>query len=100
MAGYKLTEEAREDLRELKGFSLKQFGNLMTREYLVGMRVTLQHSAKMPGMGMDESDDLFPGVWSFPYMSHMLYYQKAEAGIVVIGIIHQSRMPELLLKRR
>ena len=27
MANYKLTDDAREDLRELKAFSLRQFGN-------------------------------------------------------------------------
>jgi toxin ParE1/3/4 len=99
MAQYKLTEDAQEDLRELKEFSLKRFGRLVTREYLAGLRVTLQHLAKMPDMGTNESEDLMPGVWSFPYVSHTLYYQKIEAGIVVIGLLHQSRLPELLLKR-
>ncbi|HKM96688.1 MAG TPA: type II toxin-antitoxin system RelE/ParE family toxin [Buttiauxella sp.] len=100
MAGYKLTEDAQQDLRELKGFSLQQFGKLVTREYLAGMRITMQHLANMPGMGTLESVTLHTGVWSFPYMSHMLFYKKAETGIVVIGILHQSRLPELLLKRR
>jgi len=99
MAGYKLTEDAQEDMRELKEYSLRQFGTLVTREYLAGMRVTLQHLATMPAMGTDESGYMFAGAWSFPYMSHTLYYQKADGGIVVIGVILQSRLPESLLKR-
>ena len=38
MVNYKLTDDAREDLRELKAFSLRQFGTLITREYLADMR--------------------------------------------------------------
>lgn len=99
MASYKLTENAREDLREIKGFSVQQFGTQVAREYLAGMRETLQHLATMPGMGTDETADLLPGVWSFPYMSHTIYYQAAASGISVIGVIHQSRLPKLLLNR-
>jgi toxin ParE1/3/4 len=51
MVNYKLTDDAREDLCEIKGFSLRQFGSLTTREYLAGMRVTMQHLANMPGDG-------------------------------------------------
>jgi len=99
MACYKLTEDAREDLREIKGFSLKQFGALVTRDYLAGLRVTLQHLAQMPRMGSDEAQYLQPGVWSFPYMSHAIYYCIVADGITVIGIIHQSRLPRRLLNR-
>ncbi|MCT4715688.1 type II toxin-antitoxin system RelE/ParE family toxin [Enterobacteriaceae bacterium H18W14] len=99
MARFKLTEDAREDLREIKGFSQKRFGALVAREYLAGMRITLQHLAAMPGIGTDETAELLAGVWSFPYMSHTIYYQPVAEGISVIGIIHQSRMPGLLLKR-
>lgn len=99
MASYKLTENAREDLREIKGFSVQQFGMQVAREYLAGMQETLQHLATMPGMGTDETADLLPGVWSFPYMSHTIYYQPAASGISVIGIIHQSRLPRLLVNR-
>lgn len=99
MACYKLTEDAREDLREIKGFSLKQFGGLVARDYLAGMRVTLQHLAEMPHMGTNEAEDLLPGVWSFPYMSHAIYYRVVTEGITVIGIIHQSRLPRRLLNR-
>ncbi|MEW7312737.1 type II toxin-antitoxin system RelE/ParE family toxin [Buttiauxella gaviniae] len=99
MACYKLTEDAHEDLREIKGFSQKQFGAIVARDYLAGMRVILQHLATMPGMGTDETADLFPGVWSFPYISHTIYYQLATDGITVIGIIHQSRLPRVLRSR-
>ncbi|WP_202305149.1 type II toxin-antitoxin system RelE/ParE family toxin [Dryocola clanedunensis] len=100
MASYRLTEDALQDLRELKGFSLQQFGGLVTREYLAAMRITMQHLANMPDIGADESELLLTGLKSFPYMSHMLYYQKIESGIAIIGILHQSRLPAVLTKRR
>lgn len=100
MANDKLTDDAREDLRELKAFSLRQFGTLTTREYLAGMRATMQHLANMPGMGTNEVENLRLDIWGFPYMSHTIYYQSAADGIAIIGVIHQSRLPTLLLNRR
>lgn len=100
MACYKLTEESREDLREIKGFSLKQFGAVVSRDYLQGMQAILQHLADMTRMGTDETEELLPGVWSFPYMSHTIYYRIVSDGIAVIGIIRQSRLPRRLLNRK
>ena len=51
-----MTEDALQDLRELKGFSLQKSGGLVTREYLVAMRITMQHLANMPDIGADESE--------------------------------------------
>ncbi|HEJ9055955.1 TPA: type II toxin-antitoxin system RelE/ParE family toxin [Serratia fonticola] len=100
MVNYKLTDDAREDLCEIKGFSLRQFGSLTAREYLAGMRVTMQHLANMPGMGTNEVESLGLDIWSFPYMSHTTYYQRAADGISIIGVVHQNRLPTLLLNRR
>lgn len=99
MARYKLTENALEDLRDIKAFSQKRFGAVVAREYLVGMRTTLTHLANMPTMGRDEKEELPQGVWSFSYVSHTIYYQVAIDGILVIGIIHHSRLPKRLLNR-
>lgn len=100
MAHYKFTYSALEDLHEIKKFSLKQFGPLIAREYLDGMRTIMRHLVNMPTMGCHEVEELWPGVWSFPYVSHTIYYQPVSNGILIIGIIHQSRLPKRLLRRQ
>ena len=47
----------------------------------------------MPGMGHHRSDDFGEDIYSFPYVSHMIYYNTQDSGIVVLAVLHQSRVP-------
>ncbi|ATA24694.1 hypothetical protein BIY26_05995 [Brenneria goodwinii] len=97
MPRYKLTDDAREDLREIRKYSLKQFGSVVTREYLHGMQVGMQRLAENRQMGSDNTEELgIQGLWCFPYMSHTIYYLLAPHGITVVGVLHQSRLPNIL----
>lgn len=99
MARYKLTDDARTDLREIKDYSREKYGITMTAEYLKGMQNTLQRLAENPGIGCDETTDLMPDVYSFPCLSQRIYYLITPEGITIIGIVHQSRLPNHLRKR-
>ena len=100
MARATLSEKAKLDLAEIREYSLGQFNRAITKEYLSNMRQTIKRLADYPAIGEDKSDELWPGVLCFPYMSHNLYFIEVMGGISVIGIIHQSRLPKVLLKRQ
>lgn len=93
MAAYKLTEEAQRDLREIRSYTLKNFGEQQSRDYLVRLRQALENLAEMPSMGQKRETELGPGVRSFPCVSHMIYYTSTHDGIVVMAVLHQSRIP-------
>ncbi|WP_398460122.1 type II toxin-antitoxin system RelE/ParE family toxin [Sodalis praecaptivus] len=100
MATFTLTNNAEEDMKELKSYSLKQFGKKVTHEYLSGMLTTLQSLTDNWQVGRNEAEVLnIPDVRSFPYMRHMIYYISTPPNIVVIGILHQSRLPCILQHR-
>ena len=97
MPHYRLTEDAREDLREIKKYSLKQFGALVTRDYLVGMQVCMKRLAENSRMGTGNIEGIdIKGLWHFIYVSHTIYYLPEPYGITVVGILHQSRLPNKL----
>ncbi|MDW8844972.1 type II toxin-antitoxin system RelE/ParE family toxin [Erwinia sp. MMLR14_017] len=100
MARATLSEEAELDLAEIREYSIGQFSRVMAKEYLSNMRQTMKRLADHPAIGEDKSDELWPGVRCFPYMSHDIYFIEVKEGISVIGIIHQSRLPTVLLKRQ
>lgn len=100
MGKFRLTDDALEDLREMKAWSLQHFGKLQTASWLQSLRDTMQTLADHPRIGREEATLLWPDVFSHPCMSHTIYYIPSPGGIDVIGIIHQSRMPALLLKRK
>lgn len=97
MTTFTLTNNAKEDMKELKNYSLKQFGPKVTHEYLSGMLTTLQSLADNWQVGRNEAEVLnIPDVRSFPYMRHMIYYISTPPNIVIIGVLHQRRLPYIL----
>lgn len=96
MPRYKLTDDARKDLCEIRNYSVKQFGLIVTREYLHGMRICLQRLAENRQMGSDNIAELgILGLWCFSYISHTIYYLFAPYGITV----DQRRLPNILRGR-
>lgn len=93
MASYALTDEAQRDLTEIRQFTLEKWGRTQSRDYLSRLRHTLQNLADMPMMGKNREDELGPGTYSFPYVSHMVYYEPSSQGIIVLAILHQSQVP-------
>lgn len=100
MAGFKLTPETQQDLRDIRQFTLNLWGSAQSRDYLSRLRLTLHHLAEMPEIGQSRDDELGSGVHSFPCVSHMIYYMPDDAGIVVLAILHQSRIPHRHLAER
>ncbi|ALD77423.1 hypothetical protein P10159_2633 [Citrobacter portucalensis] len=51
-------------------------------------------------MGHHRIDDFGEDIYSFPYVSHMIYYSAQDTNIVVLAVLHQSRVPTKLLGQR
>ncbi|WP_318368326.1 type II toxin-antitoxin system RelE/ParE family toxin [Enterobacter sp.] len=99
MGTFTLTDDAKEDLKEVKAYSLQHWNSAITRVYLQGMRNTMQIVADND-MGIDISAETWPGILCWPYERHSFFFVRVKGGIQVIGILHQSRLPKALLKRR
>lgn len=90
---YKLTGEAQRDIIEIRDYTSRNWGAKQSREYLRKLQVVLSQLAEMPSMGHHRSDDFGEDIYSFPYVSHMIYYNTQDSGIVVLAVLHQSRVP-------
>ena len=47
-----------------------------------------------PDAGRSCDVELKPGVMRFIYKSHFIYYRKTGSGVAVMGILHQSMIPQ------
>ncbi|WP_306217707.1 MULTISPECIES: type II toxin-antitoxin system RelE/ParE family toxin [unclassified Serratia (in: enterobacteria)] len=56
--------------------------------------------AEIPGIGQHRVEDLGNGVYSLPYLSHMIYYATANSEITILAVLHQSRVPAKHLPQR
>lgn len=98
MGKFTLTDDAKWDMKEVKEASLKTWNAAMTKVYLAGLLAAMNMLADHQ-VGNDASEHTWPGVLNWPCGSHYIYFVRIQEGIIVVGIIHQSRLPQAVKKR-
>ena len=99
MGRYFLTQDAKGDFTHIRKYTIKRWGKEKSKSYLLDMRKTLIMLVDNPMMGTERTD-IGIGVYSFPYVSHMIYYSLVSDGIVVFAILHGAMVPENHLPAR
>ncbi len=89
---YRLTPDAQSDLIEIRRFTRVQWGDTQSKKYLSGLRQTIRLLATTPLMGKNRPE-IRENVFSFPYVSHVIYYVEHEHQLIVFGILHKSMVP-------
>ncbi len=96
---YRLTADAQADLIDIRCYTLKQWGAKQSQKYFFELRQTLLVLSETPTIGklrLEVGDDVF----SFPYVSHVIYYTLDNQQLVVFGVLHKSMVPLLHLEDR
>ncbi len=93
MPKVEFTDEALADLRSITAFTIENWDAAQARRYIAGLRDFCDELAAMPGIGK-EAGWLMPGVRSFPYQSHVIYYREARQGIIIIAVVHKRQEPK------
>lgn len=100
MNKFQLTAQARQDLIQIRRFTLAYWGIEQSFVYLRDLKKTLQLLADMPTMGQ-QCIDVGENVYRFPFRSHMIYYLTTLASdIVIAAVLHQTMLPEKHLEKR
>lgn len=90
----RFTSKAKEHIHAIRIYSARRWGKDVAEAYASVLRVTMTDLLdKQPSPGRDRSDDLFPGVRSFPVESHIIYYREAPTGIIVLAVLHEKQDP-------
>lgn len=100
MNRYQLTSEAKQDLIQIRRFTVKQWGSMQSRIYLEELKKIMELISEMPLMGKNCADDLGKDIYRFLYGSHAIYYVTTPNQIIVIAILHQSMVLENHLGNR
>ena len=87
MSAYRTTEEADEDLIAifLQGHDL--FGLNQANRYLDDLGALFQRLARWPASALARPD-LGPGVRACPHKAHVVIYEEASEGILVLRVRH------------
>lgn len=92
MSDYRLTPEARTDLIESRRYTLEKWGAAQSQKYLSELGTTLHVLAGTPALGRARAD-LGSDVFSFPHVSHAIYYVVHEERLVVFAVLHKRMVP-------
>lgn len=92
MLNYRLTPDAQSDLIEIRHFTLKQWGSTQSQKYLSGLRQAICLLVEIPTLGK-QRPEICSGVFSFVYVSHVIYYVVHERQLIVFGVLHKRMVP-------
>ena len=95
MRDYKLTEAAKEDLRQISAYTKKTWGKEQEKVYREIIRTALRNLAESPEIGQLR-EELAEGLRSFPVGNHIAYYIKKINQIMVVRILHPAMDRESL----
>jgi len=99
MAAYRLTRDAQTDLIEIRRYTIKQWGVEQSKKYLLELRQTIKALSETPTMGK-QRHEIENNVFSFPHVSHVIYYTIDKNQLIVFGVLHKSMVPILHLDDR
>lgn len=89
MANFYFTEQAERDLEAIIDFTVRRWGVAQSHNYIDDLEVVVQILADNPLLGA-ERDELFQGLRSFPYQSHLLFYVLHKEGIAIVRVLHMN----------
>ena len=89
MANFYFTEQAEKDLEAIIDFTVQRGGAAQSHNYIDDLEALTQILADNPLLGT-QRDELFQGLRSFPYQSHLLFYVLQKEGIAIVRVLHTS----------
>ena len=99
MAMYKLTKDAQADLIHIRQYTLSQWGSKQSKIYLSELHQTIILLSESPEIGKKRLD-VSTSTYSFPYASHIIYYELQHEHLLVFSVLHKSMVPNNHLANR
>ncbi len=90
MDQYILSQKSHEDIDDIYDFGVDKFGEDQALEYLMGLRTHFLFLLKNPQIGK-KRDEIKEGLFSFPYVSHIVFYRVFDDYIRIVRVLHGSR---------
>ncbi|WP_190810826.1 type II toxin-antitoxin system RelE/ParE family toxin [Flagellimonas sp. S3867] len=87
---YVLSQEADDDIEDIFEYGQYKFGDSQAIEYLVGLNNHFKAIAKNPDIGK-ERKEIKDGLFSFPYISHIIFYRKMNGYIRIVRVLYGGR---------
>ena len=99
MNQFRLTVDAQSDLIEIRRYTLEKWGSEQSQKYLAELLKTVSILSENPLIGK-EREDISNKVFSFPHLSHVIYYLVHDGQLIVFGLLDKAMVPQNHLENR
>ncbi len=86
MNSYQLTCKAEAEIEEICDTAIRNFGPSVARQYVFGLQERIEALACSALDGQDFGR-VRPGLLRFEYLSHSIYYERSETGLLVLRVV-------------
>lgn len=94
MPGFRLSREAKADLKSIARDTERKWGREKRREYLAQLDQCFHLLGKTPYLGQP-CDNIRPGYRRYSQGSHITFYRQAADGTVeIIRVLHKRMQPD------
>ena len=100
MLKWRLTDEAQEDMKNIRVFTKQYWGAAQSIRYSKIIREKIDLLAQNPRLGTDRSAELGKGVRSILIGSHSIYYEFNAKWLTILAILHQAMTPAEHLRQK
>jgi len=87
---FELSREATNDLNGIVDDTVERWGKNQAHAYVDALQGRLTELAHQPRLG-SQRNELAEGLLSFPFESHVIFYEHAEVGTTVVRILHKRQ---------
>lgn len=89
MAGFRVSNAAKGDIRKIGRYTQDQWGAVQRRRYLSGLNEKFTALAQTPEIAA-ERREFDPPVRIHQYEKHLIVYVIDDEGILIVRVLHQS----------
>lgn len=90
MDKYVLSKKSQEDIEAIYDYGNYKFGKKRAIQYLVELKSCFEHLSENPDMGK-KRNEIKKGLYSFPFVSHIIFYRILKNHIRIVRVLHGSR---------
>ena len=99
MLKWQLSEQAQNDMKDIRAFTKKQWGVDQSELYIRKILTKIDMLAQNPGSGIDRSYESGVNIRSVLVGSHTIYYEYNAEILVIQAVLHQAMTPDAHLRQ-
>ncbi|UUX49612.1 type II toxin-antitoxin system RelE/ParE family toxin [Nisaea acidiphila] len=89
MPGYRVSQKAKDDIREIGRYTEAEWGRAQRRLYLSGMELSFRRLAENPQLAALRPE-YSPPVRIQRYEKHLIVYVEQAYGILIVRVLYES----------